>query len=351
MSAPLDLWDQAAMTDLIVRPMTTEYEDQPNLGDRLMPVQTIQSRLAKLRVRHTVAFGLGQFRAPDASPGLYKPSQVMTDTIIELALLDEMERLTEEDWMKLNSRDDAVAMAAGVDIVTRGQILRRRNQRLTEWMRWQVLTTGTLTVTYPTGQQVFIDYGIPAANKVTAAPLWSDTTNSDPIADLRSWSNRLAVATGYYGRKVFMASETFDYIVENAKLKALLTATNRSMLLPNIDDVYTVLRDGTEIIIYDNGYRAEGAGISRALPDSLTRFLPPGKILMIPDYSIEGVNIAETLDGLVTVSSSFNSVAIKQGMQAETLLDHMSKTHYFRVASSRIPRLIYPEAFLIGTVA
>lgn len=339
------------MTDLIVRPITTEYEDQANLGDALAPLQTIQSRVAKLRVRHTMAFGLGQFRAPDATPGLYKPNQVMTDTIIELALLDEMERLTEEDWMKLKSKDDAVAMAAGVDLTDRGLILARRNERLTEWMRWQVFVNGNLTITYPSQQQLFIDYGIPAANKVAPTTVWSDTTNADPIADLRTWSNRLAVATGYYGRKVFMGTETFDYIVENAKLKVLLTATGRSMLLPNLDDVYTVLRDGTEITLYDNGYRSDTQGISRALPDSLTRFLPAGKVLMIPDYKIEGVNIAETLDGLVTVSAGFNEVAIKQGMQAETLLDHMSKTHYFRVASARIPRLIYPEAFLIATVA
>jgi hypothetical protein len=351
MAAPFDIWDQAAMTDLIVRPLTTQFEDQPRLGDLLMPMKSIQSRTAKLRTRQTLAFGLGQFRAPDSTPGLYKPTQTMQDTVVELALLDEMERIAEEQWMQLNSTDENIRLAAGVDLVDRGKILMLRNERLTEWMRWQVLVNGTLTITLVGGNQIFIDYGIPALNRSQPANLWSDTTNSDPITDIKAWSARLAVATGYYGLHLHMSSDTYDLMVQNAKIKALLTATNRSMLIPRQDDILTLLRDGTTITLYDNGYRADTVGTARGIPDSLTRFLPKGKVLMTTDYQIEGTPIAETLDGQVTISTGWNEVAIKQGPQSEVLLDHMSKTHYWRQASARIPRLIYPEAFFIGTVA
>jgi Phage major capsid protein E len=351
MAAPFDIWDQAAMTDLVVRPLTTQFEDQPRLGDVLMPVKSIQARTAKLRTRQTLAFGLGQFRAPDSTPGLYKPTQQMQDTVVELALLDEMERIAEEQWMQLNSSDQNIRLAAGVDLVDRGKILMMRNERLTEWMRWQVLTTGTLTITLVGGNQIFIDYGIPALNKATVTTLWSDTTNSDPIADIKAWSARLASASGYYGLHLHMSSDTYDLMVQNAKIKALLTATNRSLLIPRQDDILTLLRDGTTITLYDNGYRADTVGTARGVPDSLTRFLPKGKVLMTTDYSIEGTPIAETLDGQVTISTGWNEVAIKQGPQSEVLLDHMSKTHYWRQASARIPRVIYPECLFIGTVA
>lgn len=351
MAAPLDIWDQAAMTDLITRPIQTQWEDQPRLGDLLLPLQSIQARTAKLRTRQTMAFGLGQFRAPDATPGLYKPNMQMDDTILELVLLDEMERIAEEQWMQLNSKDENIQMAAGVDLVDRGRILALRNERLTEWMRWQVLTTGKLTISFVGGQQVYIDYGIPAGNIVTSSVPWSTVASADPIADIKLWSAQLASQSGYYGLHLHMSSDTYDLMVRNTAVKALLTATNRSLLVPRLDDMLTMLRDGTSITLYDNGYRADTVALGRGLPTSLTRFLPTGKVLMTTDYKIEGVNIGETLDGQVTVSRDWNSVEIKNGPQAEVLLDHMSKTHYFRQAAARIPRLIYPSCFLIATVA
>lgn len=351
MSAPFDLWDQAVLTDIIVRPKTTQYEDQPRLGDLIAPIRPIQSRVAKVRTQQTLAFGLGQFKAPDASPGYYTPDQTWSETIVELALLEEMHRISGEDWIKLNSKDDVVKRSAGVDLVDRGQILQLRNERLTEWMRWQAIINGKLTVTYPSGQDLFIDYGLPAGHLVTAGTLWSDITNSDPIADIRTWSNKIASDCGYYGLRIHMSSETYDYLVRNAKVKSYLTATDRAMLIPTYEDIQTLLRDGTTITIYDDGYRADGVGSARGVPDSLTRFLPPGKVVITTDYNIDGVNIADTPDGQVLVGESWNSVAIKQGPQAEVILDHFTKNHYLRVASARIPRIIYPEAFLTATVA
>jgi hypothetical protein len=151
-----------------------------------------------------------------------------------------------------------------------------------------------------------------------------------------------------------MSSTTYDYIVRNAKVKAFLTATNRSMLIPTQQDILTLLRENTEFVIYDNGYRPETPGVSpspRGVPGSLTRFLPDGKVFVTTDYQIEGQDIAETLDGQVLVSDGYNSVAILQGSQSEVILDNMSKTHFFRQASARMVRIIYPECMAWMTVA
>lgn len=350
MSAPFDLWDQATLTDVVRRPLTTMFEDQPRLGDAIAPIRSIQSRTAKLRLSETLAFGKGQFKAPDATPPLYTPDQTWREEIIELALLEEMHRISSEDWLKLNSTDETIKRAAGVDLVDRGRILQLRNERLTEWMRWQAFQ-GSLTITYPSGQEIFIDYGLPTGHKPTVTTLWSDISNADPIADMRNFANTIAATSGYYGVNFHMSSDTYDYIVQNAKVKALLTATNRSMLIPTQDDVLTLLRDGTRIVLYDNGFRDETVGSSRGLPNSLTRFLPKGKVLVTTDYSVDGQSIADTLDGQVVVSSSYDSLAIRQGPQSEVIVDHMSKNQYWRQASARIPRLIYPECFLWATVA
>lgn len=357
MSQPFDLWDQAVLTDLVVRPITSQYEDQPRLGDAIAPITPIQSRVAKIRTYETKAFGVGQFKAPDATPALYKPDQVWGERIVELVLLEEMERIGGEDWIKLNSSDETVARSAGVDLIDRGKILQTRNERLTEKLRWDALLNGVVNITYPSGQKQTLDYGYLPTHKVTAGTLWSDTANADPIANIRAWSNVLGADSGYYGLHLHMSSETYDYLVNNAKVRSYLTATDRSMLIPTEADIQTLLRDGTDITIYDNGYRDESVVTapnslsSRGIPNSLTRFLPPGYVLLTTDYSIDGTPIADTLDGQVLVAEQWNKISIKQGPQAEVILDPMSKNHFLRVASARVPRIIYPEAVLVAKVA
>lgn len=352
MAAPFDIWDQAALTDIIVRPVSTQFEDQPRLGDLLMPTMSIQSRVAKIRTRQILAFGTGQFKAPDASPGLYTPNQTWSENIVELAQLEEMSPVHGEDWIRLNSSDETVRRAAGVELVDRGKILALRNERLTEKMRWDAMLNGNLTITYPSGQQLFVDYGLLPTHKVTltGGALWSATSTADPIANIRTWAETIAADSGYYGVHLHMSSKTYSYLVANATLKGYLTATGRSMLLPTYEDVIALLRDGTDITIYDNGYRAESVGSGRGLPNSLTRFLPDGVVLMTTDYQIEGTPIAQTLDGQVLVSSGYNSIDIRQGMQSEVIVDHLRKSHWMRVASARIPRIVYPECFLVATV-
>lgn len=349
MGVPFDITDQAVLTDLIHRPITTQFEDQPRLGDLIAPVKSIPGRVAKIRTMQTQAFGLGQFKSPDGSPALYTPSSSWSESIIELALLEEMHRISGEDWMKLNSRDENVRRAAGVEIVDRGKVLQLRNERLTEWMRWQAFT-GELTLTYPTGSQAYINYGFTSAQKPTVSTAWSNVSSADPITDMRSWSTTIASLSGYYGVRYHMSSDTFDYIVRNTNVRNLLTATDRALLVPTKADILSLLRDGTDIVIYDNGYRDDTVGTSRGVPDSLTRFLPLGKVLVTTEYQIEGQNIAETLDGQVLINGGYNEAVIANGPQSEVMYDQMSKNHFFRVASARVPRIVYPECFLYATV-
>jgi len=353
MGAPFDIYDRAQLTDLVNRPIRTMYEDQPRLGDLIAPMQTITAREAKLRVYSVEAFGKGKFKAPDATPELFKPRQTWREEVIELVELEEMERISYTDYLHLNSPDEIIRREAGVDLITRGQILTMRNERLTEWMRWQAFS-GSMKITYDNGAtSLFIDYGLPTGHKPTVTTAWTDLVNADPIADLRNWAEIIAASSGYFGMRVHMSSETYEYLIRNDKLKALLTDWNRSMLIPNQEDVLSQLREGTEFIIYDNGYRDAGvvAGVDqRGIPSSLTRYLPEGKVLMTTNYSIEGQNIAETLDGQVVVSDGYNRLGIRQGAQSEVIVDHMTKNHYWRQASARIPRIIYPECFLYATV-
>lgn len=353
-----DIWDQALLTDVIQRPSPNAPgigDSSDLLGERIAPLVPHPARTAKIRVTEMRPFGKGQFRAPDATPALFKPpGDTYREEIIELALLDEMERIMEEDWMKLNSNDENIRRSAGRAIVDRGRILELRNQRLTEWMRWQAFN-GELVVTYPTGSSLYVNYGLPAGHRPTAATLWSDVTNADPIADIQAWSELLADDSGFYGRFLHMTSKTYDYLVRNAKIKGMINfyASGASNVLrprrEDINNIMTSFSQNIEIVIYDNGYRDVGATGYGA--SSVTKYLADGQVLLTTDYTLDGVRIADTLDGQVTVSAGYNNVSIQQGFQAEVMLDHISKTHFLRAASARIPRIIIPEAFLWAKVA
>lgn len=358
-AAPFDIWDQAVLTDVIVKPLSRRFEDQPPLGADIAPMRSHMGRTAKVRAATVKPFGLGQFKAPDATPPLFKADQSWSEVVIELALLEEMERISGEDWMKLQSVDEVVQRSAGVDLVTRGQILQLRNERLTEWMRWQAFS-GTLTITYPTGSKIVIDYGLPSGHKPVVSSLWSDTVNSDPVADVQAWSKQLANDAGYWGTKLHMASTTWDYLIRNQKIKSMLVgAAPRSIYRPTRADIlelFTTYAAAVDIVIYDNGYRDISAGAGTGYDfaqglTSLTRYLPAGNVLMTTEYNLDGQNIADTLDGQVLVSTGYNTVDIRQGAQSEVILDQMSKNHYQRQASARIPRLLLPECFLWATVA
>jgi hypothetical protein len=222
-----DVWDQSLLTDIIQRPpggrVPGAAEDTGSfLGERIAPLKSHAARMAKVRVAELKPFGKGQLRAPDATPPLFKPALTWSEQLIELALLDEMERIPEEEWMALNSPDEMRAKSAGVSLVDKGRILRLRNERLTEWMRWQAFT-GRLTLTYPpqqSGSKLVIDYGLPSGHVVTANTLWSDLTNGDPVSDVQSWSEKLADDSGFYAAHLHMNSKTFNYLLFNAKIKA-----------------------------------------------------------------------------------------------------------------------------------
>ncbi len=347
----IDPFDQAALTEVIRRPLLDKWEREPTLAERIAPKVPVQSREVKMSVREVHAFGKGQFRAPGATPPLFEPSATFREETLELVLIDEMHRIKDEDWLLLNSNDENLRLRAGVQLTERGDILAIRNRRATESLIWDAFD-GEATVEYPNGSTLVIDYGIPTGNKPNASVDWSDTANSDPIADIKAWQLLAANEVGFYGLKIHLSSEAWELLINSQSLIDKLTGTDRPLYVPTQNDVLSLLRDGTEFIITDAGYRDEGEEANRG-PDSITRYLPKDKVLVTTEYSIDGERIADTPDGQVIVQTGFNQVDIRQGEQAEVIVHPVSHTHFLRYASARIPRIHHPGAFVwadVGTV-
>jgi Phage major capsid protein E len=348
-----DIYDQAALTALINEPVDTALESAPRLGDQIAPLQNTESRMARMDIGRQYSFGIGQFKAPNAMPALVEmPVTERREQLVEMIQLEEMHRINSEQWMRLRSNDENVRRAEGLDIVDRGVILRRRMERLTEKMRWDVFTTGALTVTYPrTNSQLFIDYGFLPGHKPVLAgtALWTDTVNADPVADLEAWQQLVADDSGFLGTMIHLTSQDAKLILTNQKLKTYFNVPTGTPFRPTLQQVAQLLADGTTFVIWDAGWRPMMSGADRS-EAAHTRYLPIGKVLVTTPYTIEGERIADTLNGQVDVSVAYNEAEPTMGPANEVILNHMDKNRYLREAASRIVRLLHPESFLCATV-
>jgi hypothetical protein len=261
----------------------------------------------------------------------------------------------------MTSPTPAIQARAGVDLVTNGRVLQLRNERLTEVMRWAMFKGNPLVINYDSGSAT-ITWPYLSSHKPSASIPWTDRVNATPIDDLRSWQKIVADDVGVYASRIHMNTHTFSYLQRSNQARGYLTQTDRNVFLPTVADIETLLWGGTgtptdtqgvnaaptpTIIVSDSGYRDETAGYARGM-SAVTKYLQDGEVLLTTEYIHEGEHIADVADGMVALSASFNELRFAQGPQSEIIIDHGSKTHFFRQASSRFPRMRRPESFALG---
>jgi len=343
-----DIKDQAVLTEIVRRDIERAYEKGPRLGDLIAPLKPVQDRVVKTETIEYRAFGKGQFKAPDATPALYTPRIKYTEEGIELALLEEMTVIQESHWHRLNSADESIRRAAGVDILGRAKVLQLRNERLTEWMRFEAFK-GKLIIEYPvTGMVVELDYKMPATHKPVASIAWT-AEGSTPVDDIRAWQKLSANTVGHHGVMIHLNSDTWEVLERHVQVRDYLTDGSRDLFLPTEDEVARLMRAGTQFVVHDGGFTEEDSEYEEGL-DSLTQYIPDGYVLITTPYVIDGEQIADTPDGLVAISTAYDELSLRQGMQSEVIVNHEAKAHFWRQASARIPRVKRPGAFVWAKV-
>jgi hypothetical protein len=352
--AMLDLFDQQALTEVVRRNIEEEAnandggEDRAFIGADFAPLVSVASRSARIAVADVEPYGMGQFKAPDSTPPLFKPKPRYEEKLYELVELDEMERFTGMEWMQLNSSDPMIARGALLDLLTRLRIMVHRNDLLTEWMRWEAVK-GALSIDYPDGSTQMIDYGMDPLHQpvLTGADVWTALTTADPLNDLFAWSAIGATDAGRYYNTVYLNTVTWRLLVYNETIRSYLSALGRSIMLPTTADMQALMREGTgNFVINDSGYLPDGA-----TTHELTKFIPDNRVLLTPGNTLFGNKIMDVADGQVLIGGDTGSApSIRQGFQTEVIANPFSKNVFRRAASARIPRVYFPEAFLYGSV-
>ncbi len=162
-----------------------------------------------------------------------------------------------------------------------------------EWLRAQALVTGGIDWTF-NEKTLLVDYGIPAANKLTAR------TGNDGYGgsaskfwdDLRLLRKRLR----YNVRAFILHPDTIDMILFNDvnKAEVLRMGENQYTIRRLIGDnerPATDIRDTVQLIAYD----LEAEVFNPADPENLTnvKFMPTGKILAVANNTRSGYRVGE----------------------------------------------------------
>lgn len=357
---PYNPWDYAANTATIQRGIENWLEQMSPLGPTIAPLVDVQDRKIKKEAFEIEAFGKGQFKARNATPPLFSPTIRFTREMIELALLEEMTEIEEDEWHNLTSPDTNIRNRTGVDLLNRTRVLQMRNERLTEWMRWQAFQDNLIITLAGNGQNYRLKYGIPPINMVQSAVAWTSRSTSTPITDMRGWQRQLMRTTGQFGYKIHMNSWTYENLEFSAEVLAKLSPLGRTLLQASSSDIIRLLygaettsgasNQNSEIIISDHGYRDQGVEERRGMDDT-TLYIPDGYLLMTTPYQLDGENIADVPDGRVAVTTAGGPPLVwKQGFQTETMYDLKAKAHFIRCASARIVRINKPKAFIWAKV-
>jgi hypothetical protein len=167
-----------------------------------------------------------------------------------------------------------------------------------EWMRFQSLS-GTLIVPATANKPAYpINYGVPTANKPTAATLWSDVVNADPLADIDTWKLKFR-GTGAKAAKIIVNQKVDNYLKQNTKIQNLLrNMYGRDVL--SADSLAFVMKqqlNGLEYEVYDGGYLDDSGVFFPFVPDNACLIVGQGMTSTLMDLVTSPDNYEDIFNG------------------------------------------------------
>ncbi len=198
----------------------------------------------------------------EESPGYFGEFMDVTET-------EMTERANDEDITRPINVNDLVA--------DRQTTLTYRQTNRMRQMGWTLALTGTLSITLVSGAVGFTQQFTPQA--VTPSVLWSTSSTSTPLADLRALQPAYGKGTSTtFGAtaKLWMNSETLNFLLSNTNANDLGgRRVEGGNTVNDKDGINRILLGQSlpEINIYDDGYKNDAG--------TFTYFIPTGKILVV----------------------------------------------------------------------
>lgn len=316
--------------------------------ERLLPSEAVPDTQFRYEVGQLVDVDAAEYRVFDTpAPIADRPGRSRKGGA--LPPISRKMGLTEEDILRLNymqTRDASGMIRAIYDDAAR--VTRAVQVRL-ELARGEALNTGKLTLN-ENGVVATVDYGRSSGHNIvlTGSNLWTDTTNSTPITNLRAWHQTYIDDNGIEAGAILMSSTAVNNMLLNAEVRNLVANINGAS--PNLitrTQLDQVLGSFNlpPIVVVDTKYRVAGTP---------TRVIPANRVVFVPPTS-ELDTFGKTLYGVSATAMHLNAIgrlaaSAAPGIVAVVLTDEDPVKTWTKSDALAIPLIANPDLTLAATV-
>jgi hypothetical protein len=326
-------------------------ENQPSLARWLpnMLVDDLESRFTKGGDALVSATPYRSFDAEASITG--RPG--LTRSTVSLPPLSEKVILGEYDRLRMKANPTEAIRTAIMEDAER--VVKQVDMRL-ELARADALMNGSVTIDENGIKGATVDYGRDSLNEVSASPLWSNLTTSDPIRDMRTWASYYRTKNGVRPGVQLMSESTLSYLLENETIRTLASNIAGTPSIVDEATLTTVLnRWGLPPIeVYEVQYN------SSRDPNNVTAtpVLDPDMVLFLPapsdPNSVNGGPLGGTFYG-TTAESGDPRYGLIGGGEAGVVVGNYSQDDPYGVwtkaSGLALPVLVNPDMSLRATVA
>lgn len=150
-----------------------------------------------------------------------------------------------------------------------------------ERMRMQLLTTGGISMVANNVDYTY-NYDVDGEWKknnylaLSGTSLWTDTTNSTPLEDIRQMQQKIVDLTGVKPVRAIMTQKTFNYLLQNKSIKiAINPLANGANLVREAELKSLLLSElGLNVAVYDKKFKDETGATKNFYPDGYITLLP-----------------------------------------------------------------------------
>lgn len=266
--------------------------------------------------------------------------------------------LTEEDRLRLEMarffQNQGLSREIIDQIFDDAAILAKKILARWEYARGQVLQTGKLSaVSTETSRGMvgdIVDYtGLGSIGTATASPLWSDTVNATPLADIRSWMNTYKTNNDNQVPVVGLCSQSvLDALALTDDVKNALTPAGATVpsiaVAPGLTDTLLGRFALPPLRLYDTVVNVAGAS---------TNVLANNKILFLPAPDVDAFGetmIGLTAEGLDLAKQYAQPLSAGVGLTGLSYAEFDPHHIWTKVAAMGAPVLKDPAKVFLATV-
>lgn len=186
--------------------------------------------------------------------------------------------------------------------------------------------------------------------ELSGTAMWSDTANSDPLADIQAAQDAVEERTGSRPAALLISKKTMGYLRKNEKIKDYILMQNAAAaVILNDARVREIFRDelGVEILVYARKYTDETGTVRQFYPDDMATLLPEGTLGstwygVTPEertlWGSPAANVAMVDTGIAVAVTVSNDPVNTKTTVSEIVLpsyERMDETYVIKVAGGK----------------